>query len=260
MARPLQNKIFISTRPEGQPDELPRLLSAAGAHVIRWPLIEIRRASLSIQEKQQLINLHQFQWIVFTSPNGVRHFFGCLKEHARTSDLPPGLEVAVIGEKTKKMLQTHGYTPSFVNPGNTAEEFSKPFNQYLAAKSTRPKILLALGNLARNIIQDNLIDTAQCSRINVYHTLLPENIELKMISRIHDGRYDMIIFTSPSGIENFLKVYPEGKNKNIPMACIGSVTAEAATDNGFLPLIVAEKSTAAGIAGSIINYYISKNK
>jgi uroporphyrinogen-III synthase len=81
-----------------------------------------------------------------------------------------------------------------------------------------------------------------------------------MINRIHNSRYDMIIFTSPSGIENFLKIYPEGKNKNVPMACIGSVTAAAAIENGFRPLVIAEKSTAAGIAGSIINYYISTNK
>jgi uroporphyrinogen-III synthase len=90
MTLPLKKKIFISTRPESQHDELTKLLTAAGASIIRWPLIEIRRAFLSIQEKQQLIDLHQFQWIIFTSPNGVRHFFGCLKEHAGTSDLPSG--------------------------------------------------------------------------------------------------------------------------------------------------------------------------
>jgi uroporphyrinogen-III synthase len=260
MTLPLQNKIFISTRPESRPDELTRLLAASGASVLRWPLIEIRRASLSVQEQQHLKNLHQFDWVIFTSPNGVRNFFGCLKEHAKTSDLPFNLEVAVIGEKTKKMVQTYGYTTSFVNPGNTAEEFSKPFTQFLKEKNDKPKILLALGDLARNVIQDSLLETAQCTRINVYHTLLPENIDPKMIQRIHDSRFDMIIFTSPSGIENFLKVYPEGKDKSIPMACIGSVTAAAAAGYGFQPLVVAEKSTAAGIAGSIINYYISKNK
>jgi uroporphyrinogen-III synthase len=72
------------------------------------------------------------------------------------------------------MVQAHGYTPSYVNPGNTAEEFSIPFTQHLAAKNSRPNILLALGNLARNVIQDSLTETAQCTRINVYHTLLPE--------------------------------------------------------------------------------------
>jgi uroporphyrinogen-III synthase len=259
MTLPLQNKIFISTRPEGHPDELPELLEANGATVIRWPLIEIRRASLSSHEKQQLLNLHQFHWIVFTSPNGVRHFFESLKELTGTSDIPPDLEMAVIGAKTNKTVQSYGYTPSFVNPGNTAEDFAKPFIHFLTGKGYKPKILLALGDLARNLLQDNLEETAQCTRINVYHTLIPEHIDTNMIRRIHDKRFDMIIFTSPSGIENFLKVYPEGKNKSIPMACIGSVTAAAAAGYGFRPLVVAEKSSAAGIAGSILNYYISKN-
>jgi uroporphyrinogen-III synthase len=260
MILPLQNKILISTRPDSHMDELPELLTSAGATVLRWPLIEIKRASLTNQEKQQLKNLHQFQWIVFTSPNGIRHFFTSLEEHSGTSVIPKGIEVAVIGEKTKNVLHSYGYTPAFVNPGNTAEEFSIPFTQFLEGKKNKPKILLPLGNLARNIIQDSLKATTQCTRINVYNTILPENIDNKIIQRIHDSLYDMIIFTSPSGIENFLKVYPEGKNKNIPMACIGSVTATAAADKGFRPLVTAEKSTASGIADSIKNYYISKNK
>ncbi len=259
MIPPLQNKIFISTRPESQPDELPELLADEGATVIRWPLIEIKRASLSTHEKQQLMNLHQFHWIVFTSPNGVRHFFESLKELIGTTDLPAGMEIAVIGSKTNKTVLSYGYTSSFVNPGNTAEDFAQPFSRFLTEKGFRPKILLALGDLARNLIQDSLADTGLCTRINVYHTLLPEHIDTNIIQRIHDNRYDMIIFTSPSGIENFLKVYPEGKNKSIPMACIGSVTAGAAAGYGFRPLVVAEKSSAAGIAGSILNYYISKN-
>jgi uroporphyrinogen-III synthase len=139
MTLPLQNKIFISTRPEGHPDELPELLEANGATVIRWPLIEIRRASLSSHEKQQLLNLHQFHWIVFTSPNGVRHFFESLKELTGTSDIPPGLEMAVIGAKTNKTVQSYGYTPSFVNPGNTAEDFAKPFIHFLTEKGYKPK-------------------------------------------------------------------------------------------------------------------------
>jgi uroporphyrinogen-III synthase len=69
----------------------------------------------------------------------------------------------------------------------------------------------------------------------------------------------MLIFTSPSGIQNFLKLFSELKIQKIRMACIGDTTANAAREKGFHPLVVAQNSSSAGISESILNYYISKN-
>jgi uroporphyrinogen-III synthase len=79
-----------------------------------------------------------------------------------------------------------------------------------------------------------------------------------MAEQIENVKYDMIIFTSPSGIHNFLKLFPNQKKINIRMACIGETTASAAREKGFYPLVVAQNSSSAGIVESILNYYISK--
>ena len=77
--------------------------------------------------------------------------------------------------------------------------------------------------------------------------------------RIENEKYDMLIFTSPSGIKNFIKLFPKLNENKIRMACIGDTTANSAREKGFHPLVVAQNSSSAGIVESIFNYYISKN-
>lgn len=258
MTLPLQNKLFISTRPTGASDELRFLLNEAGASLLEFPLIEIKPASLTSEEKQLFSRLEQFQWMILTSPNGVHYFFEILQEVTGTQKLPKSLQIAVIGKKTSKTLKKYRYTAAFVNPGSTAEDFAEPFARHIAAKNSKPKIVLPLGNLARTVIQDHLEKLADCTRINIYKTELPESVDKNMAEQIENENYDMLIFTSPSGIQNFLQLFPQLKNKNIRMACIGDITAGAARENGFEPLAVAESSSPTGIVESILNHYISK--
>ena len=259
MTYPLKNKLFISTRPAGTSDELSRSLNDSGATVLEFPLIEIKPSTLSNKEKTYFTRLEEFQWLIFTSPNGVHYFFEILKEVKGNHHLPENLQIAVIGEKTQKTLAKFGYSAVFVNPGSTAEDFAEPFAGHIKASGTKPKVVLPLGNLARTVIQDYLKKLADCTRINVYRTEMPETINTDIADRIENEKYDMLIFTSPSGIKNFLKLFPELVIQKIRMACIGDTTANAAREKGFRPLVVAQNSSSAGIAESILNYYISKN-
>lgn len=258
MTLPLQNKLFISTRPAGTSGELSRLLHEAGASLLEFPLIEIKSAPLSSKEKQLFSRLEQFQWMILTSPNGVRYFFEILQEGTGTQKLPKSLQIAVIGDKTSKTLKKYGYNPTFVNPGSTAEDFVEPFARHIATENSKPKIVLPLGNLARNVIQDYLEKLGECTRINVYRTEMPEYMDESIAEKIKNNRYDMLIFTSPSGIENFLKIFSGLSVQNIRLACIGETTANTARKKGMLPLVVAQNSSSAGIVESILNYYISK--
>jgi uroporphyrinogen-III synthase len=258
MTLPLQNKLFISTRPAGSSDELNRLLLEAGASLLEFPLIEIKAATLSSEEKQLFFQLDQFQWLILTSPNGVRYFFEILQEVTGTQKLPESLQIAVIGEKTGKTLEKYGYNPTFVNPGSTAEDFAEPFARHIATKNLKPKVVLPLGNLARNVIQEHLEKLADCIRINIYRTEMPEYVDKTIAEKIENNHYDMLIFTSPSGIHHFTELFPKGNKNSIRLACIGNTTANAARKKGMLPLVVAKNSSSAGIVESILNYYISK--
>lgn len=251
----LQDKVFISTRPEGQSVELARLFTNAGATVIEMPLVKIQRAVLSEVEKKYFTQLHHFQWLIFTSTNGVRSFFENLQEIQGNQNLPESLQFAVIGNKTEQILNSFGYKAAFTNPGSTGEDFAEYFIQRIKIENTKPNVLLALGNIARNLIQDQLNEFATCTRLNLYETETPDTLDKKTMQLISSDKYEMLLFTSPSGIRNFMKLAVDIQPEKIKMACIGETTAKAAIENHISPVIVANKSTVAGLFESVLNYY-----
>jgi uroporphyrinogen-III synthase len=256
----LQNKIFISTRPEGQSDEIARLFTEAGATVIEMPLVKIQPAALTDDEKKYFHQLHNFQWLVFTSTNGVRSFFENLQEIQGNQILPDSLQIAVIGNKTEQVLNSFGYKAAFTNPGSTGEDFAEYFIQKIQTENKKPNILLALGNIARNVIQNELTEFANCTRLNLYETKSPETLDKSAIQRILSEKYEMLLFTSPSGIKNFLKLAGEIQPEKIRIACIGETTANAALENNISPIVVAENSTVVGLFDSVLKYYKNINQ
>ncbi len=251
----LQDKIFISTRPEGQSGELAQLFTKAGATVIEMPLVKIQPARLSEGEKKYFEQLHLFQWLIFTSTNGVRCFFENLQEIQGNQNLPESLQLAVIGNKTEQVLNNFGCKAAFTNPGSTGEDFAESFIQKIQTENTKPNVLLALGNIARNVIQDQLNEFATCTRLNLYETKSPESLDKKTMQLILSDKYEMLLFTSPSGVKNFLKLAGDIQPEKIRMACIGETTSKAATENNISPIVVAKNSTVVGLFESVLNYY-----
>lgn len=251
----LQDKVFISTRPEGQSDELAQLFNEVGATVIEMPLVKIQPTLLNENEKKYFDQLHQFQWMVFTSTNGVRCFFENLFEIKGIQVIPESVQIAVIGNKTEKLLNSYGCKASFINPGSTGEDFADAFIQHIKNENHKPNVLLALGNLARTVIQNKLTEFVNCTRINLYDTKSPESLDKITMQLILSDNYEMLLFTSPSGVKNFLKLTTDIQPKKIRMACIGETTAKAAIENNISPIVVAKNSTVLGLFESIVNYY-----
>ena len=200
-------------------------------------------------------NIDRFDWLILTSANGVHYFFENFINISTNKKLPDQLKIGVIGNKTQRKLEEYGYSPNFINPGNTAEDFSEAFLKHLQKEKLQPKILLALGKLARTVIQDELKNIANCTRIDFYTTVIPESIDPNILKRIEEDRYEMLIFTSPSGIKNFLKISGVKQPEKLRIACIGETTAGTANENGIDPLVIAEDASAKGLTNSIINYY-----
>ena len=255
MNRLLQDKVFISTRPVNMSEELAGLFSNAGATLLEMPLIKILPSRLTETERNYFIRLQEFKWLIFTSPNGIRYFFENLEEIQGDQQLPESLQIAVIGNKTEKVLNHFGYVASFKNTGSTGEDFADSFIQNIKNNSSKPNILLSLGNIAQTVIQNQLAEYTNCTRINVYQTTTPESVDEKVLQRIENNQYEMLLFTSPSGIENFIKLTNKFKPEKIRIACIGDTTSKTALENNFKPKVVAQDSTASGLFESILNYY-----
>lgn len=240
------NRYIISTRPKRQNNELKQLLEKQGYTLLELPMIEIHRAKLTTTDIEKLKNIQQYNWIVFTSPNGIRHFFHHYKNTSGTNSLPENIKTAVVGTTTQKILEEHGNKPTLVNPGNTGKELA----EFMLDKITETnRILFPEGNLARGVISGILSEKASCESIVVYENRMPANIDEEILQKIIDNQYEFIILTSPSGFINLKKTLTERTDlTELRLVSIGTTTSAEVEAHGLKPYVTANMSNAQGIA------------
>jgi len=250
---PLSGKIFISTRAQEAGDTLPDLLRVQGATLLSLPMIEIRPAQLEKDDQVRMEELGSYDWLFFTSRNGVAHFFKQLIDLTGGSELPASLRVAVVGTKTASELEYYGYSPAFTGKEHGSAELAAEFcKMYQPAGK---KILLALGNLADDTLENQLSAGNMVARINVYETTQPHSADPMVIKRISDGLYDLILFTSPSTFNNFASFVDTGLLGKLKIGSIGSTTSKAILEAGYEPLMTAKMSNTEGLTEAILQYY-----
>ena len=250
---PLNGKVIISTRAPETGDTLPDLLTAQGAVLLSLPMIEIRSAALSQADQEKILNLDRYDWLFFTSRNGVAQFFKQLIDLTGSSELPANLEVAVVGTKTASELEYYGYSPAFTGKKHGSAEMASELlsTQQLASQN----ILLALGDLADDTLMKNLEENNRVDRINVYETCLPRQVDPMVIRRISDGDYDLILFTSPSTFNHFVSLVDFSLLGQLKIGSIGLTTTNTIQEAGFEPMLTAKMSNAEGLTEAIVNYY-----
>lgn len=253
MSKALQNRVFVSTRPEGHNEELKQLFEKEGATLLEMPTIAIGPAKMTPEKEEILRHLEQFTWIVFSSANGVRHFFQQLKQVTGSYYLPPFIKLASVGIKTDKVLMEFGYKTAIENPGNTGEELA---SEMLMAVQNQDVILFAEGNLARRTVALKLSQIATCQHILVYQNVLPDSFNEKILNQIIRGKYDGIILTSPSAFNNLaLLLNNKIDLQKLKLICIGTTTANEVISKGISPMAIAPMANAKGILEATINSY-----
>ncbi len=239
-------RYIISTRPKRQNNELKQLLEKQGYTLLELPMIEIHRAKLSQSDFEKLKNIQQYNWIVFTSPNGIRNFFQHYKQISGKTSLPANIKTAVVGTTTQKILAEHGNKATLVNPGNTGKELAKFMFEEI---SETDRILFPEGNLARGIISGILSEKANCESLVVYENRMPCILNEDILQKIIDNQYEFIVLTSPSGFINLKKTLT-GKTDltKLRLVSIGTSTSAEVEAHGLKPHATANMSNAQGIA------------
>jgi len=250
----LQGKIFISTVSTDKSFEIRNIFEPLGAQLVDFPMIKIIGADNTPEIHSALNQIEKYQWIIFTSANGIKYFHHLLFETTNLASIPSAIKIAVVGPKTALELKNTGRTAEYAGSGGTAESL---INEMIEKELVQNcNVLLPLGNLAPDSTQIKLSPIAEVTRINVYKTLKTDVSDDSPIERIKNNCYDLVLFTSPSGVINFAKTLgPQNLNPELRFACIGKVTERAAEKFGLKCAITAEPSTYEGLANEILNYY-----
>ena len=186
----LAGKTVLITRAQHQAKQMSVAVKEKSGIPLEIPLL--RMEGMSSRQIQHIAKqLHSYDWVIFTSKNGVAFFLDSLKKK-----LPATIKIAAVGVKTKLELEKRGYQVAFVPTSFVAEVFAEEFIKKLSGNE---RILFPKGNLARDVIPVALRGIGvSLDELIVYGT--KENVEKKqeLIEALEVGKVDVITFTSPS--------------------------------------------------------------
>lgn len=236
-------KRVLITRPLRQADAFAKQLRAAGFEPVVFPVIEIQPIQENPCLDLALVNIRQYDWIVFTSVNGVEAVF------ERFTSLEPGNlpRLAAIGPGTAQALEARGLHAEFV-PEEFVAEAILPGLGGLAGTW----VLLPRAEIARKVLPEAIAQAGGIAHeIAVYKTL-PAAPEMEGLKALHEG-VDVVTLTSPSAVQNFVSILrangldPFHLTGAPRFACIGPITLAAAQEEGLPDLSAAQEYTIPGL-------------
>ena len=248
-AYPLAGKRIVITREKGQAEEFVSLLERERAEPVIFPVIAFRALDV---DWDSLLPLSEYDWIIFTSVNGVRFFFDKLKEAGYV--FPGGVNVAAIGPATAKRLEELGVKVSLMPDRFVAEGL---LERLVDVRGLR--ILIPRAKVARDVLPDELRRRgAHVDVLPIYETYLPSRKESEK-ERLKEA--DVITFTSPSTVANFLKItgdYGRRLCEEKVVASIGPVTTEKARELGIEVDVTASEYSVPGLIDALKGYFSEK--
>lgn len=242
----LLGKKILVTRTREQASKLTKKLEQLGAEVIEFPTIKISPPSDNFQSLDVAIkNLHSFDWIIFTSANGVEKFFERMKIFNFDARIFASSKVATIGSATAEKLSERGIIADLIPEEFRAESLIDALKDKVEGK----KILIARAEVAREILPRELEKFgAKVTVVAAYKTEPAENsTQVESV--------DLVTFTSSSTVENFVATVGKDFLSQTKTATIGPITAETLKKFGVDADIVAEEFTIAGLVEAIKNFY-----
>lgn len=254
--KPLFGKTVLVTRASEQAGALTERLEKLGAVCIEAPAIRIQPPDSYEALDAAITRLRDYQWLIFTSVNGVQYFFERLQAGGFDARSLYGLRIAAIGSPTARALADRGIRADVVPLEFRAEGIVKAMS---AMVQTGMKVLLPRAAAAREVLPQQLRALgATVDVITAYRTVTADTDRQAIIEQLRAGRIDVVTFTSSSTVTGLLSLLGAGgaallqQTKN---ACIGPITAAACRENGITPAVLAEEYTIQGLTEAIRTVY-----
>jgi len=202
--RPLTGRRIVITRAREQAGELREKLAALGATVVELPLIEIVSEVDATIGDEVYGEIASYEWLVFTSPNGVRHFFAEFFRRFRDIRAIGGARLAAVGPGTAKELAALHLEVDVTPTEHVGEALVTALCDYQTMENV--KVLVVTGDRNRDVVMQGLLaNQAIVDQLPVYGT---ESTDVGRTDAAADFRQhgaDAILFASGSAVESFVK-------------------------------------------------------
>jgi uroporphyrinogen III methyltransferase / synthase len=250
---PLFGRKVVVTRAADQAAELSDRLRELGADAVELPVIALEPPADAAPLDRAIENLRDYDWLIFTSANGVRFFLERL-DHSRHDLRAIKARICAIGPATRQAIEDLHLKVDLMPEEYVAEGVVKAFaGEDLAGK----KILLPRAAVARDVIPIELAKLgAQVDVVEAYRNVAPSNAA----ARAHDiflseKKPDWITFTSSSTVKNLLAITGRDALDGIRIASIGPVTSSTLSAHGLTVDAEAKQFTLDGLIDAILAFY-----
>ena len=252
--RPLFGQRVLVTRTRQQASALSTRLRSLGAEAIELPTIRVAPPDDWAPLDSAITGLSNYDWIVFTSVNGVDHFWARLSAAGLDARALHGLRLAAIGPATAAELQAYGLRADYVPGEYVAEAVASGLGEVRGLR-----VLLPRADIARPALADLLREGgAKVVEVDAYRTLQPETDPDELRDLL--ARVTVATFTSSSTVRNLAAMAASAgldllqALQHATVACIGPITAETARELGLVVNVVAEEYTIQGLVAALSSY------
>ncbi len=254
--KPLLGKSVVVTRAREQASILAASLTDLGAEVIQFPTIDIQPILDTEQISHAIHNIGSYDWIIFTSANGVRFFWERLLLHNMDARAFSGVSIAAIGPATAEAIKEKGIQPDFVPDAYIAESVAAGL---IGLGIHGKRILIPRAREAREVLPEELVKAgAFVDVLHVYETKPAVSLRDEVLERIEAGNLDCITFGSSSTVDNFFEQIPVEvlRKYTLPkFAAIGPITSDTLKKYGFEYDIQPSKYTIPALVDAIADAY-----
>ena len=261
--QPLRGRTVVITRALAQSQEFTAELERYGARVVACPTIKIVEPASYAPLDEALEHLYGYDWIVFTSANGVDYFMRRLTMRGHDASELDELRVCAIGSATADRLRDKSVHVDVVPGEFKAEGVFDALANYLGGREKFDclNFLIPRAAVARDYLPLALEEAgARADVVPVYRTVPPQNTDRARVEAlIIGGAVDCITFTSASSVKNFAQLFDtrdlSDLLRDVKVACIGDITARTAADYNLATDIQPTEFTTSALTRAIAEYF-----
>jgi uroporphyrinogen III methyltransferase/synthase len=241
-------------------------LEKYGATVAACPTIEIAEPESYAPLDEAIDNLYGYDWLVFTSVNGVHYFLQRLHDRRHQTAELDQLKVCAIGAATADRLRDEHIHVDVVPAVSKSEGVFAAIEQYVGGPDSLRGLnfLIPRAAVARDYLPVSLQAAgARADIVPAYRTIIPQNIDRGRLAAMLAGSADCIAFTSASSVKNLAQLYDavdlSDVLKGVVVACIGDITAATAMDHGLKVSIKPDHPSVAELTQAIAEYFAGQS-
>jgi uroporphyrinogen III methyltransferase/synthase len=254
--KPLFGKNIVVTRDSRGNAEFAGRIVQRGGRPIEFATIEIGALTQSNDFLQALAKIHEYDWVIFTSANGVRIFFDALRELCKDARVFGSARIGAIGPQTAGSLAGFGIRADFVPAEFTGKELARGL---IAAANLENKKILLLRSQAGSKELPKLLGQAkaQVDDVPIYAVQAIKSEAEKLKAKVGAGRIHWVTFASPSAVRAFFDQIPAEllNSSRVKVASIGPVTSAELKGRGVRVEAEAAEHTLEGLLAAMEGFY-----